>query len=338
VPDILGSLTARQVNLALAAVLGAAFATGVSTWAIGTTSVRPVAIAHGICGLTLLVLAPAKLRGPVATGMRRGRATRWLSIAFGVLAGTTVALGVLHTTGLGHGVGPWSPLWTHVALAVVALPLFAWHVTSRPVRPRRVDMNRRLVLRGSAAAAVGAGAYLVEELVARGVGLDGADRRATGSYEIGSFDPQAMPTVSWLDDEAPDLDPERWPLEVDGRAVTLTDLRSAAEPVAATLDCTGGWWSEQSWDAVALDRLLGDAGGRALEVRSATGYARLLPRGDAGRLYLAVGYGGQRLRRGHGGPVRLVAPGRRGPWWVKWVTEVRLTDRPWWLQLPFPAT
>ncbi|HWM23064.1 MAG TPA: molybdopterin-dependent oxidoreductase, partial [Ilumatobacteraceae bacterium] len=73
-------------------------------------------------------------------------------------------------------------------------------------------------------------------------------------------------------------------------------------------------------------------------ITSATGYSRLLPAGDADHLYLAVGYGGRELRRGHGAPVRLIAPGRRGPWWVKWVTEVELDDRPWWLQLPFPPT
>ena len=71
---------------------------------------------------------------------------------------------------------------------------------------------------------------------------------------------------------------------------------------------------------------------------SATGYSRLFPSGDAGRLYLAVGYDGRPLRRGHGAPVRLVAPGRRGPWWVKWVTSVEPSDRPDWLQLPFPLT
>ena len=49
-----------------------------------------------------------------------------------------------------------------------------------------------------------------------------------------------------------------------------------------------------------------------------------------------TGYEGQPLRRGHGAPVRVVAPGRRGPWWIKWVTSVQLDDRPWWLQTPFP--
>jgi DMSO/TMAO reductase YedYZ molybdopterin-dependent catalytic subunit len=62
----------------------------------------------------------------------------------------------------------------------------------------------------------------------------------------------------------------------------------------------------------------------------------LFPHADAGDLFLAVGYGGVPLGRGHGAPVRLVAPGRRGPWWVKWVTSVQLDERPWWLQTPFP--
>jgi len=77
---------------------------------------------------------------------------------------------------------------------------------------------------------------------------------------------------------------------------------------------------------------------RSVLVTSATGYRRLLPAGDAGSVHLAVGYGGEPLGRGHGGPARLVVPGRRGPWWVKWVTEIELDDRPWWLQPPFPLT
>jgi len=36
--------------------------------------------------------------------------------------------------------------------------------------------------------------------------------------------------------------------------------------------------------------------------------------------------------------VRLVAPDRRGYWWVKWVTAVELSSAPWWWQPPFPTT
>ena len=120
--------------------------------------------------------------------------------------------------------------------------------------------------------------------------------------------------------------------------VPVDDLRARTRPLDAVLDCTGGWYSTQRWDVVAVADLLGDTGDRSFEVRSATGYRRLFPMRDAATTYLAVGYDGRPLRRGHGAPVRLVAPGRRGPWWVKWVVTVEPSARPWWQQLPLPAT
>jgi DMSO/TMAO reductase YedYZ molybdopterin-dependent catalytic subunit len=47
---------------------------------------------------------------------------------------------------------------------------------------------------------------------------------------------------------------------------------------------------------------------------------------------------GEPLSPGHGYPARIAAPGRRGFWWVKWVTEIELSDAPAWLQLPYPIT
>ena len=47
---------------------------------------------------------------------------------------------------------------------------------------------------------------------------------------------------------------------------------------------------------------------------------------------LATRVGGELLWHGHGAPLRLVVPGRRGYDWVKWVDEVRLVDSPHWLQ------
>ena len=37
-------------------------------------------------------------------------------------------------------------------------------------------------------------------------------------------------------------------------------------------------------------------------------------------------------------PARIVAPGRRGFWWVKWVAEIRPSARPAWAQSIFPLT
>jgi DMSO/TMAO reductase YedYZ molybdopterin-dependent catalytic subunit len=51
---------------------------------------------------------------------------------------------------------------------------------------------------------------------------------------------------------------------------------------------------------------------------------------------LATHLDGAPIAPGNGAPVRLVAAGRRGFWWVKWVTSVRPSSRPAWWQSPFP--
>ena len=88
-----------------------------------------------------------------------------------------------------------------------------------------------------------------------------------------------------------------------------------------------------------LDRLVGDDDdARSLVVVSSTGYGRRFPIADAGSMLLATRAGGIPLSAGHGFPARLVAPGRRGFWWVKWVERVETSGTPWWWQSPFPLT
>lgn len=331
-------LPARRVNLLLTGLAAGCLVTGVASWAVGTAWGRVLTASHAVCGIGLLVLAPAKVRGSVRTGMRRRRSTRWLSVVLGAMVVAAAVLGFLHATGLWFGVGYWSALWTHVVVAFALTPLLVWHVISRPTRPRATDLDRRTLVSGGAALAVAGVAYGAQEVMVRGAGLAGGDRRFSGSHEVASFDPGAMPSVSWINDRAPSTPLEDRPLTVWGRHLHLDELRESAQPVTATLDCTGGWFSTQSWDAVRLADLARPGSARSIRVVSATGYQRLFPAGDDASLWLAVGYGGQPLSRSHGAPVRLVAPGRRGPWWVKWVERVELTDRPWWFQSPFPLT
>ena len=337
---VLQRLSGRQVNLLLAVASSGAVATGLVSWGVGTGWGRWWTALHATLGVALVVLAPAKVRRSVRPGLRRRRPDRWVSAGFGILVLATVAVGFAHSSGLWVGVGYWSSLWTHVLLAFLAIPLLLWHIGSRPLRPHRVDVDRRLVLGGLSALGLAAVAVATAEVGVRIGGLRGGARRFTGSHEIGSFDPTAMPTVSWIDDIAPEVtDAADWRLTVDGAEVAVADLAARARPLAAVLDCTGGWWSEQRWDVVPVGELLDQAEGRrSFTITSATGYRRIFPMADAATTYLAVGYDGQPLRRGHGAPVRVVAPSRRGPWWIKWVESVEPSDRPWWAQLPFPAT
>lgn len=148
-----------------------------------------------------------------------------------------------------------------------------------------------------------------------------------------------MPVTQWLDDTVPSLRGKEFTLKIGVRAVSYEEVAGFEDRVRATIDCTGGWYAEQDWGGVWLDRLLEvEPGVRSLRAVSLTGYSRSFPLSDAHRLLLAVRAEGRPLSPGHGGPVRLVAPHRRGFWWVKWVRAIELSSRPWWLQLPFPET
>ena len=70
----------------------------------------------------------------------------------------------------------------------------------------------------------------------------------------------------------------------------------------------------------------GVAGGaRDVTVRSATGWAAVLPLAEARRCLLATGVAGEDLPLENGAPLRLVVPDRRGLDWVKWVDRIEVT-------------
>jgi hypothetical protein len=227
-----------------------------------------------------------------------------------------------------------SPLQVHVTAALLAVPLLVGHLVTHWQRPRRVDLDRRTLLRGALLGVGGLAAVAVVDASTSALRLPGARDRSTGSTETGSGDPDAMPVTSWFDDAVPGDVP---PLTVAGRAVRV----GRSDEVVAVLDCTGGWYASQRWAGTRLDRLLPDPlppDARSVVVVSVTGYRRRFPLADASQLLLATHAAGEPLSAGHGAPVRLVAPGRRGFWWVKWVVRVEVSARPPWVQPPFPLS
>jgi DMSO/TMAO reductase YedYZ molybdopterin-dependent catalytic subunit len=317
-----------------------AFGTGVATVAIGSPNGAWVAIGHGICGMAVVLLIPWKSR-VVRAGLRRARVSRWLSLLLAVLALVTLIAGLGYATGLVRSIAGKPGVWVHIAVALALVPLVVWHVWARRIRPRRTDLSRRALLRAGVLTAGAVGLYTATEAVISGLSLPGARRRFTGSYEMASFRPEAMPSTSWLLDAVPAVDPDRWRLAVkDGRGrreLTLAELATFDVAVQATLDCTSGWYSHQDWTGVPLGTLLHRGQGtQSVYVHSVTGYWIRFPVHDLDRLLLATQVGGAPLSAGHGYPVRLVAPGRRGYWWVKWVDRVEVQNTPSWWQPPFP--
>jgi DMSO/TMAO reductase YedYZ molybdopterin-dependent catalytic subunit len=334
----------RRTNLALLTVLVVALATGGLAFAAGTGRGRPVVVAHGLAGLAVLVLAPWK-SGIVRRSLaRRSGPGPWASVAFGVLVLAAVAAGLAHATGSLASLGPVSAMQVHVGAALAALPLLAWHAAARGgARARRTDLSRRALLRAGVVAGGAGLLFLAVEGVTRLAQLPGARRRFTGSLPVaGPADPARIPVTQWLDDRVQVLDPSAWRLRVSAggstRDWTYGELEGFSDRVDAVLDCTGGWFALATWEGARLDRLLPPGVTGSVVVTSATGYRRRLPLGDAGTLLLATRLAGRPLDAGHGFPARLVAPGRRGFWWVKWVVSVDLDPAPWWHQPPFPLT
>jgi len=324
----------RRTNVTLLVVLLAAAVTGVLAFAAGApVPARIATLTHGIFGLALVLLVPWK-----TVIVRRAPVLRATSLMLVALIAICIASGLVEVF-LGYGV-VWrlSPMQVHVGSAVLAAPLLASHVLRhRRQRLHRLDLSRRVLLRTGVLAAGAAATYGMLEGIGRLFGSASASRAATGSHRLS---PAAVPATIWLFDQIPDLAADHQ-IDVAGSRFSVSDLASRSTAVAARLDCTSGWYTEAQWTAVNLadllpaDQLVAAA---SIEVISVTGYRRRFPAVEADALWLATAYQGEPLQTGHGAPVRLVAPHRRGFWWVKWVESVKISDVPAWGQSPFPLT
>jgi DMSO/TMAO reductase YedYZ molybdopterin-dependent catalytic subunit len=336
---LFGVVTARATDWGLALLVGLLFATGVMTFFAGHRGDAWVFGVHGVGGFALAGVLGWKLR---RVWRRLAQPRRWDG---GTAAGAgalllvvaTLLSGVGWSSGLELSAGGYNLLGWHFALGVVLTIAVAVHAVLRAKPLRRRDVvGRRQFLR---AGGLAAGSYLVWELqrpLSAWVGLRGARRRFTGSYEADSFAGNAFPSTSWVADSPRPLPDDSYRLELGGLIarplrLTLAELR-AGDTLVATLDCTGGFYSRQRWSGVRLARLL-ERGGplpEASHVRviSHTGYRWSFDLRDARRLLLATSVGGEPLSHEHGAPARLVAPGRRGFEWVKWVVRVELHDGP----------
>ena len=239
----------------------------------------------------------------------------------------------------------------HIYLSLALTPILLWHACRHRWNFRtRFWADRRMVLRLGGLSLAGLALWQAGELANRLAALPGADRRFTGSYLRGSIAGNGFPATSWLNDAPGPVDVSQWRLRLTGLVerpmeFTLADLAldsGETRTERATLDCTGGWHTTQDWTGVPLQQLLEQAGIRpqaaSITVRSVTGYFRRFSLDEAEGYLLATNVGPEALSHWHGYPLRLVAPGKRGFEWVKWVESIEVNDTSKWWQPPLPLT
>lgn len=344
-------MSPRATNHAILYLLGFELVSGLVSFTVGRPSDEWVFWLHGIAGFSLVGLVVWKYRIIWRSLQRRG-ATR--ETAGSVLL-VLLFVGVLASGAIWSVIGRGSieiPFYGSIGLLVIhttlglalTIPLIVHAVIRWPrgIRPRDIA-NRRAALRFFA---VGLGGLLLWQGASAAAPVAGPRPRFTGSRERGSGLGNAHPVTQWLFDRRQQINAETWRLRVDGDVreplvLTYAEVSDLARHAAtATLDCTGGWYTIQDWsgvrlsDVLALAQVSDDAA--SVVVRSRTGFKRRFPLSEASQLLLATQVRGEPLSSGHGYPLRLVAPGRRGYHWVKWVEAIEVSSAPSWWQSPLP--
>jgi hypothetical protein len=234
-------------------------------------------------------------------------------------------------------IGPWaySAIGWHWGIALGLAPLFIIHVGRRWPRPKRTDFaSRRQALKLIGFSAAALATWGTAETLAKFIENRGTQRRFTGSREEGSFAGNAHPVTTAPGEGKIKLDPETWTLKVTGAVTTpliltyLEIIETSTSEVTATLDCTGGWYTVQTWRGIRLTELLTQAGMRpealGIVLRGVADYTAPFTLAQAEEILLATYVGEEVLNHVHGFPLRAVVPSRRGWHWVKWLTEIEV--------------
>ena len=334
-------------TLLLVLVLSAAV-TGVFGLLSGNSDRAIYLYIHRIAAFATMALLVWKGLIVVHALQRRKRMTRirWLWVFNALLLVTALALGVAWALqGPFYFLG-FSGLSWHVYLGVGLVALMLYHALKQVSGiPLQFWVERRSALRFLGLSVAGFLLWRSSEWGAKTLTFSGAERRFTGSYLRGSQPGNDFPTVSWINDHPKPIDGSTWNLPVGGRvrqpfSVSYEWVADHQDSLEATLDCTGGWYTQQRWEGVSLEKLLDlaevERDAASITVTSVTGYYRRFSLQEARSYILATRVGGETLSHGHGFPVRLVAKRLRGFEWVKWVTRVRVNDTSKYWQPPFP--
>ncbi|WP_338726648.1 molybdopterin-dependent oxidoreductase [Haladaptatus sp. DJG-WS-42] len=330
--------SARTLDWTLFLVVALEVATGLISLVSGEAADAILFVSHGVLGFILTVLVGWKLRR-VAPRLRTRVAGKWtttLSILLVALTVGALATGVYWAFGGDFRFVVWNALNVHIALGLLVVPVLLLHLRRHYHTPQPADfIDRRTALQYGSLLVFGALTWRVQQATNRLLALPGATRRFTGSKERGSNAGNAFPLTSWVADDPAPIEVTDWTLSLTGelkqpRSFRYDDL-TAEDETRAILDCTSGWYSDHDWQGVRVGALIDLAEptskARWVSFQSVTGYRWSLPLAEARDALLATHVDGEALAHGHGAPLRLVAPGRRGFQWVKWITAIELREQ-----------
>jgi hypothetical protein len=333
-------MSPRLTDWSIAIAAGLAFTTGMVSLVSGHPQEWFIFALHGVAGFWLLSLLWGKLR---RVWPRLIHPRRWdRRTVFGLLALLLV------TSALGSGiwwvaggelyVAGFNLLNWHIVLGCVLTAIIVFHMFARAKRLRKRDVvGRRQALHLGALLLGSVALWPAQQLTESALNLSGAKQRFTGSRESGSYAGNVFPTSSWVADQPRQIDAQTWRLSLGGAVATPRDysydeLVAAQDEEEATLDCTGGFYSTQRWRGTRIGRLLDLAAlhkdARYVSFISVTSYRWSLPLEEARTALLATHIEDEPLSHEHGFPLRLVAPGRRGLEWVKWITRIEVLTEP----------
>ena len=176
--------------------------------------------------------------------------------------------------------------------------------------------------------------YAALEGVGHLAGLPRARRIATGSHRI---EAAAIPATIWLLDRVPAWQPSIGSSSAAPISVAELAARAAGHGPGWTAPVAGTPMPNGPACRLAIADLGRPAGSRP----QSAGHQRdrlpsALPDLRCGRALAGHPGSGAAADRRHRRPGPAGAPGRRGFWWVKWVASVELSDRPAYVQSPFP--
>jgi len=325
----------RIVDWSIFTAVTVAATTGIVSFLGVTPAWAPVFWLHRIVGLTLVVLLGFKLARVRyrVTNRDQWQPTTALSVLTAVVAFATIGTGVAWVFGFDPEIPYFHFLSVHVGLGLTLFALMVVHQRSRFRPPRRVDFDRRRTsMQYSVMLVAGALTYRGQEVINTLLNTPGSERRLTGSRRKTGTGNGSFPPTSWVADDPDRIDLSEWSLTVGGavdrpRQLAYEEL-SPETREEALLDCTSGWYTVQEWRGLrvgdVLDEVEPDQDAAYVRFVSVTGYRWSLPIDEARDALLATHIGDEPLQHGHGRPLRLVAPDRRGFQWVKWIDRVEV--------------